>query len=195
MTTRGRSGSRSTSAGVLLAAGLGERFAGPVPKLLAPFRGRPLVAWAIDAVVAAGFDEVMVVVGAVALDDLLPQGVTVVTNPDPRAGQATTIRCALDVADRAGHGAVVVGLGDQPLVPAEAWRRVGASDADIATATFGGTVRPPVRLARAVWPLLPVSGDEGARRLIRERPDLVAEIPCPGNPGDVDTVEDLERWS
>ncbi|MCB1005461.1 MAG: nucleotidyltransferase family protein [Acidimicrobiales bacterium] len=184
-----------TTAAVVLAAGLGRRFDHPQGKLRAPARGRPLVAWALDAAAEAGIGEVLVVVGEDDLSDLLPAGARVVVNPDPAAGQATSLACGVRAARAAGHDAVVVGLADQPGVPAEAWRRVAASPSPVATATFGGARRPPVRLDAAVWPLLPQAGDEGARVLLRQRPDLVAEVPCPGDPTDVDTLEDLERWT
>lgn len=185
----------SSTAAVVLAAGAGTRFDGPVPKLLADVRGRPLAAWALDAAHEAGLDELIVVVGATDLSAVLPPGARLVHNPDPAAGQATSLACALDAAGAAGHGAVVVGLADQPGVSADGWRLVAAADAVVATATYGGRRRPPVRLDRSIWPLVPRTGDEGARSLMRERPDLVVEIPCDGEPGDVDTVEDLEAWN
>jgi nicotine blue oxidoreductase len=185
-----------TTAAVVLAAGAGHRFAGGEHKLLVPFRGRPLVLWAVETAVAAGLDDTLVVTGAADLSGLpLPVGVRVVVAAHWAEGQAHSLQAARAEAEAAGHQAMVVGLGDQPLVPVAAWRAVAASPRPIAVATYGGRRRNPVRLAREVWPLLPIEGDEGARVVMAGRPDLVEEVACDGDPADVDTREDLRRWS
>lgn len=188
-----------TTAAVLLAAGAGSRFKSSEingrHKLLAELRGRPVIAWSLDAVLTAMFNDVFVVTGAVDLDDLLPPEVTAVHADRWAEGQALTIQAGIAAADAAGHDAVVVGLGDQPFVPASAWRAVGASRGPIVAASFDGAVRPPVKLERSVWELLPTQGDMGARELIRTRPDLVSAVPCSGNAADIDTTEDLARWN
>ena len=185
-----------TTAAVLLAAGGGSRFRGDVHKLRAMVRGKPLVSWAIDSVVGAHLDEVLVVTGAVDLADLLPAEVTPVHNDAWSDGIASSLAAAVAVAGAHGHEAVVVGLGDQPGIPTEAWALVGRSTATpIVVATYDGKRRNPVRLAKEVWPLLDREGDEGARSLMRRRPDLVSEVACPGTPTDVDTLEDLAQWS
>jgi len=55
----------------------------------------------------------------------------------------------------------------------------------------GGGANPAL-LLRAAWPLVDeLSGDTGMARLIRDRPDLVRELPVPGSNPDVDTPDDL----
>ncbi len=181
-------------AAVLLAAGAGSRFEGPTPKLLAELDGRPLLAHALDAVRASGL-PVYVVTGAVDVDDLLPDDVTVVHNPHWAEGQAVSVRAGIAVADADGHDAVVVGLGDQPFVTADAWRAVAAAEGEIVVATYDGQRGNPVKLAASVWDLLPPVGDEVGRSLMRSRPALVQEIPCAGSGADIDTLEDLRRWT
>ncbi|MBI2705541.1 MAG: nucleotidyltransferase family protein [Actinobacteria bacterium] len=187
-----------TVAAVVLAAGGGERFAGATHKLLAPFRGQPLVTWAVDAAARAGLHETVVVVGAGAegVRAVLPPSVEVLVNDQWKNGIATSLRLAVAHARHTRHAAIVVGLGDQPFVAAEAFRRVAAYDErPIGVATYGGERRNPVRLAEAVWSLVPREGDEGMRAVMRLNPDLVGEVPCPGQGVDIDTVEDLELWS
>jgi CTP:molybdopterin cytidylyltransferase MocA len=190
-----------TVAAIVLAAGGGSRFTesgGDGHKLLAPFQGRTVVEWAIDSAAAAGLDAVYVVRGAVDLPvpPLAAGAVRFVANDRWRDGMATSLRAGLTRARRDGHHAVVVGLGDQPLVLAESWQRVARAKAKpIGVATYNGRRGNPVRLSSLVWPLLPLSGDQGARVVMRRRPDLVMEVPCPGGAADIDTVDDLREWS
>jgi CTP:molybdopterin cytidylyltransferase MocA len=185
---------------VVLAAGGGTRYSGSSHKLLAPFRGRPLVTWAVASAVASGIGPVAVVEGAVALGPVLDDvgDVEVLRNERWGEGQATSLGVAVAWASAGGHDGVVIGLGDQPLLAPSAWQAVAdASPAQspIAVATYDGRRGNPVRLGSAVWGLLSFDGDEGARELMRRRPDLVGEVACEGSPADVDTVEDLEQWS
>jgi molybdenum cofactor cytidylyltransferase len=177
---------------ILLAAGAGSRFAGPGHKLDATIRGRSVAEQAIAAAVESRIGPVLVVTGAHKV--ALPAGATEIHNPEWADGQITSVQRGLAAARELGATAVVVGLADQPFVTPEAWQAVAASDAPIAVATYDGRRGNPVRLHESVWHLLPEAGDEGARALIRIRPDLVQQIPCAGSPADIDTEEDLRRW-
>jgi molybdenum cofactor cytidylyltransferase len=188
-----------TVLGAVLAAGAGERFrasGGEGPKPLAVVDGEALVARAVRVAREAGLDELVVVTGATDLDAVaLP--VAVLDNPGWSGGIATSVQVAVAHARARGHDAVVIGLADQPGVTSGAWRAVADADADppIAVATYDGRRGNPVRLSRAVWDELPATGDEGARALMRRRPELVQAVPCDGQDDDIDTVEDLDRWS
>ena len=192
-----------SQAAVVLAAGGGSRWDGDGHKLLAEVDGRPLAAHALTAAADAGLDELVVVTGAVdltgvlagVLDETLPVTVKVLHNERWAEGQAGSLGLAVAHAEAVGHDAVVVGLADSPGVPTEAWRAIAAVEAELAVATFAGRRRPPTLIGRSLWGQLPQVGDQGARVLLDERPDLVVEVPCPGDPADVDTMEDLWRWT
>jgi len=179
-----------TVAAVVLAAGAGTRFHGETHKLLAVVNGRRLIDWAVDHARAASLDDLIVVSGAVDLD-----GAT--HNQHWRNGLATSLQLALNIAATRGHDAVVVAHGDQPGIPPAAWQAVARATATpIAIARYpDGRRAHPVRLAAAVWPLLPTAGDAAAGPLMRDQPDLVTEVACEGDPADIDTLEDLRTWS
>ena len=69
---------------VVLAAGQGTRMHSDIPKVAQPLAGRPLIAWVLDALAAAGSDHTVVVVGheAEAVRGVLPPGVTAVVQAE-----------------------------------------------------------------------------------------------------------------
>ena len=192
---------------ILLAAGGGHRFQGNTHKLLTPVAGpgggrRSVVEHALRAVIASDIGPVVVVSGAVDLADTLAtvtadvveRSITAIEHDGWAAGQASSLAVGVRTAIDLGATSVVVGLGDQPGITPAAWRRVASAAQPIAVATYDGRRGNPVRLASDVWPLLPTEGDEGARSLMRLRPDLVGEVACDGSAFDIDTLEDLARW-
>jgi molybdenum cofactor cytidylyltransferase len=184
-------------AGAVLAAGGSSRFAAG-PKQLAQLRGRSLVSTAVAAAVEADvLAVVFVVAGATDLSAVVAPEAVLLDNPGWTRGIATSLAVAVHAADVAGMDALVVGLADQPFVGPEAWRAVASADVGrpIVAASYAGRRGNPVRLDREVWPLLPTDGDDGARTLMRGRPELVGEVPCPGDAVDIDTVEDLDQWT
>ncbi|MBL8835987.1 MAG: NTP transferase domain-containing protein, partial [Alphaproteobacteria bacterium] len=89
---------------VILAAGLGVRFGGDVPKCLATVDGRPLLAHAFRALKAAGFESVHLVVGykADVIEAWLnaspaPVAVSLVRNPDYARRSIHSFHCAARV--------------------------------------------------------------------------------------------------
>ena len=196
--TNDPSGDTETSiVAIVLAAGAGSRFSGDVHKLLAPLGGSTVIGSSLSNVLAAGFSKVIVVTGAVSLPDSLIRDsrLLIVHNGRWSQGQASSLRVGIDTAHALGADAVVVGLGDQPFIEPEAWRRVAAAESPIAVASYAGHRGHPVKLDRSVWRDLPAEGDFGARDLIRMRPDKVSQVDCPGSATDIDTQEDLEQWT
>jgi molybdenum cofactor cytidylyltransferase len=180
----------------VLAAGRGLRFGGNVPKPLLELGSRPLVAHALTAATASGAGLVLCVVSDDRVAAAVPDGVEVVRNGAPERGIASSLHAVLRaLTPRPDIDAVVVGLADQPLVGADAYRRVATAfehGAPLAVATYGGVRGNPVLVARALWSeALELAGDEGARVLVRRHG--AAEVPCDGTgePTDVDTPEDL----
>jgi molybdenum cofactor cytidylyltransferase len=181
---------------VILAAGAATRFG--AAKVFAPLGGRPLVDRVIDAALAAGLGEVVVVLGpgspAEASADL--GRVRVVRNPSPEEGLSSSVRIGL-AALGADIDAAIVLLGDQPLVRADVIRALVTADLpsrhEIVVPRYaGGGGQNPTLVLRAAWPLAQgLTGDRGFGPLIAARPELVLEVPADGSNPDVDTPADM----
>lgn len=188
-----------STAVAILAAGRGSRLGGDASKPLLEWRGRPLVAWAVDAAVASGLRPLIVVVGYRGDEvraALAGVGVLVVDNPEWEEGIASSLRVALDaLTPMEDVGAVCVGLADQPFVSPRAYQLLASTDgSELAVARYEGEPGNPVKLARSLWTeAMELRGDTGARALIRDRVVDWVECGHTGSAADIDTLEDLER--
>ena len=184
-------------AAVVLAAGASTRFG--AQKLLASIGGAPLVRRTVERVVAAGLDDVVVVLGReaeavrAALDDL---PVRFVVNPVFRDGLSTSLRAGIrDLGPR--FVAAVIVLGDQPgirsstiLTLVDEYRRSGQP---IVVPAYSGTRGHPVLFDASIFPeLAAVTGDQGGREVIGRDPSRITTVTFPfAAPADVDNAEDL----
>jgi bifunctional UDP-N-acetylglucosamine pyrophosphorylase / glucosamine-1-phosphate N-acetyltransferase len=129
-------------AAVILAAGKGERMRSPLPKVLHPVAGRPMIDHAIDAARGAGCERVVVVVGTHApavrehVGRRLGAGSIAVQDPPLGTGHAVlAARPALDGFE----GDLLVTYGDVPLLRAQTLERLFAAregGADVAVLGF-----------------------------------------------------------
>lgn len=184
---------------LLLAAGQSRRM-GKRNKLTVDFRGRPLVRWAADAALASSASDLVVVTGhdgeavRAALDGT---GARFVENADFAGGLSTSLAAGLANIDAEADGVLVM-LGDMPAIGAmDIDRLIAAFDPDegrsIVVPMVSGKRGNPVLWAHEFLPeLSSLHGDTGARHLIGEYADAVAEVEL-GDAAlaDVDTEEAL----
>jgi len=182
-----------TIGGLILAAGEGRRFGGT--KQLAELRGRPLLEHVLAAM--TGVSPRVVVLGHAA-DEIRAavdlHGASVVVCEDWAEGQAASLRAGLGALDACD--AVVVVLGDQPGITAEAVSAIvaAAGEEDAVRAVYAGTPGHPVLLRR---PLLDrageLRGDTGFRDVLESASVREVEIGALADPADIDTREELAR--
>jgi CTP:molybdopterin cytidylyltransferase MocA len=195
--------------GLVLAAGRAARMGRA--KQLADLAGRPLLEHVLAAMSDAPVDHLVVVLGAyadrvLATVDLHRARPLVVPEWDRGMGRVlalalTEVRQGQGGADAPGDwGAVVVALGDQPLVSAAAVARVvdawrgGAGP--VVSAAYRGRHGHPKLFDRVVLgELRQLSGDTGARGLLARHPGWVVpvEVGELGSDLDVDDEPALAR--
>jgi molybdenum cofactor cytidylyltransferase len=179
-------------AGLVLAAGAGSRFAASESKLLADVGGKPILERAVAAACAVpSLERVAVVLGAHSTEvrARVQFGRAEVTVcPDWALGQAASLRCGLLALT--GAEKVIVTLGDAPLITPEAIARFVDEPARTRAVFEGRLGHPAVLGPEEISAALSLTGDQGARELLRGGKQIEVGHLCSGR--DVDTPDDLE---
>jgi molybdenum cofactor cytidylyltransferase len=170
-------------AAVILAAGQSSRMAPRHKLLVQDATGRAMVARVVDGVLASRARPVLVVTGHRADEvkaALAGRPVTFVTAPDYADGLSASLRAGLAAVPASTAAALVV-LGDMPLVTAATIDRLIESyDPDegrTIVAPSHGELGNPVLWDRRHFPaMMALTGDRGARSLLRQHAEAVAEI-------------------
>ena len=189
-------------AAVVLAAGCSRRM-GSGNKLLSNLNGEPIILRVVEIVSASGAVPVVVVTGHEAdrvQSALADCDVQFVHNRRYSDGLSTSLCAGIRAVPDEIAGALIC-LGDMPMVTTrllaqlvEAFSR--GDGRHVCIPAHHGRRGNPVLIPKAFFShILKLSGDQGARKLLAQHPDLVEQIEV-GNTGifiDVDTPDDLDR--
>jgi molybdenum cofactor cytidylyltransferase len=184
--------------GLVLAAGLSKRMREPKQSLL--LAGKTILDWSTDAFLSSSVDDIIVIVNSSSLrEHETSRRLRYVVNPDPSRGLSSSLKLGI-LSVKRGTEAVVVGLGDKPLVLpgtidalVNAYRRTGAN---IVVPVCEGKRGNPVLFQKSMFgSILELSGDVGAREVISGHEDEVSEVPVRdrGILLDIDTPSDVRR--
>lgn len=189
----------SRCAAIVLAAGSSTRLG--QPKQLVLYQGEPLLRRTLQLALDAGASPVLVVLGAYAAEcrsviEALP--VTITENPDHGAGMGGGLRLGMAALTAWEAGAVpshrlLLLVCDQPLLRLDHLELLLAAEPaeSIVAAAYNGRVGVPAVFDRRHFAALAaVTGDQGARSLLREQ--AVTPVAMPEAAIDIDTPADLD---
>ncbi|MSR13182.1 MAG: nucleotidyltransferase family protein [Gammaproteobacteria bacterium] len=184
---------------VLLAAGLGSRFSAG-NKLLHPYRGRPVLAWALDTLTLVPLVDRVVVIG---VDDPAKRAlvenhpVRIVENPRPADGMGHSLALGIQML-AADLDAAFVCLGDMPDLSVSVFEILAINFARhtkeaIVIPCYAGERGHPVLFGRAHFTTLTrLDGDQGARKVVAGATEVITvAFDDPRILRDIDTVADL----
>jgi molybdenum cofactor cytidylyltransferase len=181
---------------IILAAGRSSRMGGE-HKLLAEWRGKPLVAHVVDAVAAAGLPPPVVVLGARAEEVCAALGerpADYVVAADYAEGLSRSLRAGLAAVPPAWSAAIIC-LADMPRVTPALLQALAAAPGDVVLPVWSGKRGNPVRWSRRHFArLMALEGDVGGKAVLADA-SILTEVAAPddGVLDDIDTPEALAR--
>lgn len=185
---------------IILAAGNSDRLG--KPKQLLEYEGKSLLHHTIQTALGA-VARVVVVLGAKAhlvLPELKTSPVQVVYNTDWEEGMASSIGCGLNALLTIAPATeqVLFMVCDQPYVTAdlllELRRQHAITGKPIVACSYGNTTGIPALFHKSLFAeLMTLTGDTGAKKLIRRYAEQMVAIPFPKGAIDIDTSADYDQ--
>lgn len=186
---------------IILAAGASSRLGSP--KQLLSYSGVTLLQHAVEAAQSSNAAKVLVVLGAhadVINDELKKVTVNTVINVEWKEGMASTIRCGLQtlVEMNPQLEAVIFMVADQPFVTTELLNNLldlhRKEQHSIVANKYGSTFGTPVLFTKRFFPeLMELTGDVGAKSLVRKHINEAVFVSFPEGSIDIDTMEDYKK--
>ena len=188
-------------AAVLLAAGEGSRLGG-IPKSLLTLNGQSLLTRQLAALRLAKIEQIVVVTGyfhPLIEAELKDQGVVVIRNPTPEAGQQSSVRLGLAQL-RDPYDFSFITLADQPLLVAEDFLELitafeqRRATTEIRYPLVNGQRGNPVAISKEI--ISTILAEDPAvtcRGFIKDHPQLVDQYHTTNEHFivDIDTAQDL----
>ena len=186
---------------VILAAGASTRLGRP--KQLLQYRGKTLLAHAINEAVNSNADAVVVILGKDAnlfKKEIDESKVRVAINSSWEEGMASSVRLGLSTLfnTKPYVDAVIFMVCDQPHISSSILNKLITTQQkttkQIVTSNYGNSIGPPALFHKKYFEeLMKLSGDAGARKIIQKNMNDVATILFPEGDIDIDTEEDYEK--
>lgn len=195
---------KKPTAGIILAAGESARF-GQTKQLL-KLKNKCLIEWVLEAALGSRLERIILVLGHDHQKIVKALGNRIrhprlrwVINRAYRQGQSSSLQVGI-LELRKQPPSLMFLLGDQPMIDSATidylLRNFWISGKDICVPVYQGQRGNPVIVSDKFYAhLLSISGDIGAREIVKNNPDRVLEVAVK-NPlcfTDIDTEKDFEK--
>jgi molybdenum cofactor cytidylyltransferase len=183
---------------IILAAGRSARLGSP--KQLLPYADKNLLQHSIDVAVESSMKPVIVILGS-EIEEIERKidyrGVIIAKNPDWESGMASSVVCGIKTLNKLHPDieSVILMVCDQPFVTAgllnDLIKRQKASGSSIIASSYDNIKGTPALFHKKHFPeLVSLTGDTGARSLLKKYAETLQTIPFEKGGIDIDTIED-----
>ena len=186
---------------IILAAGSSSRFGNT--KQLLHFNGKTLLQHAIGEAIDAGAEPIVVVTGANADEiskEIENEKVGIVFNKEWEQGMASGIVIGLKKAITLNKELekVIITVCDQPFVSSllfqQLFQEQNKSAKHIVASAYADTIGTPALFTIKYFDaLMGLTGEQGAKILLKKYSEDLAAVDFPGGDIDIDTQEDYEN--